>query len=361
MSLLTTIQFLHSILVLGFMKNKKAERTIRIGLLIGTVFSLWFVPWPLVKAWIKPLPDTITEQLDQAIDQGFEGIIVYVDHAGKTPEFHASGWHNRDQKIPADPHALFKIASVGKLYHAVAITKLIGDGRLSLDKTLADYFPELADRIEYADEITLRMMVKHRSGIPNLTDTPNFWIDPPGNSDEALERVLDLPANFKPGTDYQYSNTNYLLISLLIEKVTGSSDFEYIREVILNPLGLTNTFGSIQDVNPDSLMSGYYMGVQEDIKMSDYGSMVATAHDLGIFLRALNDGSLFENNEQEISSSIYEYNHTGLIPGYQTIAKYHKEIDAVVIQFTNTTNFDGYEWSISEIIYNRVLKIVKRD
>ena len=118
-------------------------------------------------------------------------------------------------------NALFKIASISKLYDAVAITKLVHDGRLSLDKTLADYFPELVGRIENAEKITLRMMVQHRSGIPNLTDTPNFWSNPPENSKEALELVLDLPADFEPDEKYRYSNTNYLLISELIEKVTG--------------------------------------------------------------------------------------------------------------------------------------------
>ena len=63
--------------------------------------------------------------------------------------------------------------------------------------------------------------------------------------------------------------------------------------------------------------------------------------------------------EQEIYSSIYKYEHTGLIPGYQSIAKYYKDIDAVVIQFTNTTNFDGYNWNLSEIIYNRIVKILR--
>jgi hypothetical protein len=88
--------------------------------------------------------------------------------------------------------------------------------------------------------------------------------------------------------------------------------------------------------------------------------MLATAEDLGEFIRALNDGSIFKDkNEQKIYSSIYKYEHTGLIPGYQTIAKYHKDIDAVVIQFTNTVNFEGYNWSLSEIEYNRIIKILR--
>ena len=64
--------------------------------------------------------------------------------------------------------------------------------------------------------------------------------------------------------------------------------------------------------------------------------------------------------KNKIYSSIYEYGHTGLIPGYQTIAKYHKDLDMVVIQFTNTVNFEGYNWNMSEIMYNRILKIVKK-
>jgi hypothetical protein len=88
--------------------------------------------------------------------------------------------------------------------------------------------------------------------------------------------------------------------------------------------------------------------------------MVATAEDVGTFLRALNDGSLFEKGEQEIYSSIYVYDHTGLIPGYQSIAKYHKDIDTVVIQFTSTTNFDGYNWNLSEVVYSRIVKILRK-
>jgi len=343
------------------MTKKQTKRILRIVLPVATIISMFFVPWVLVRAWLAPLPDTVQEQVDEAIGLGFDGIIVYVDEAGKPPAFYAAGWHDRKNKIPADPKALFKIASIGKLYEAVAITKLVNDNRLSLDKTLAEYFPELVGRIENAERNTLRMMVQHQSGIPNLTDTPNFWTDPPKSSKEALERVLDLPANFEPGEDYEYSNTNCLLISELIKKVSGYSNFQYIKEEILTPLNLNNTFGSLNEVNLDSLMSGYYEGIEDDIKTADYGSMIATAEDVGIFLRALNDGSLFEDGEQEIYSSIYVYDHTGLIPGYQSIAKYHKDIDAVVVQFVNTTNFDGYTWNLSEIVYNRIVKILRSE
>ncbi len=339
------------------MKNQ-TKRILRIVFIMASIGSLWFVPWIVVKAWILPLPDTVQEQVNNAIDYGFDGMIVYIDETGKPPEFYAAGLKNREKKIPADPKSLFKIASISKLYVAVAITKLVHDKRLSLDETLAHHFPELVGKIENADRITLKMMVQHRSGIPNYVDHPNYWDKQSKNSEEALAYAFDMPASFAPDEDYGYSNTNYLLLRELITKVVGYNHFEYIKEEILTPLGLKNTFGSLTEVNIDDVMSGYYVGFEEDFKTEDKG-MLATAEDVGIFLRALNDGSVFDEGEQEIYSSIYEYEHTGLVVGYQSIAKYHKDIDTVVIQFLNTTNFDGYNWNLSEVFYSRIVKIVR--
>lgn len=343
------------------MAAKKSKRLLQVALLVSTIISLFFVPWVLVFAWLTPLPDTVQEQVEEATAENFDGIIVCVAQAKNKPQFYTAGYHNRAQKIPAKPDALFKIASVGKLYDAVAITKLVNDKKLSLNETVVNYFPELAHRIENSDKITLKMLVQHRSGIPNYTNVPNFWVNPPETNQEILELVLDQPANFPPGEDYEYSNTNYLLINELIEKTVGYSKFHFIKEEILNPLQLTNTYGSLQQIDMNRLMSGYYVGVEEDIKTDDNGSMIATAEDVAKFIRALNEGSIFNTNEAKIYADLYEYNHTGLIPGYQTIAKYHKDLDAVVIQFTNTTNFEGYEWNLSEIYYNRIIKILKRE
>ena len=343
------------------MTKKQTKRILKTVFIIASISSLWFVPWILVKAWILPLPNTVQEQVNEAIDHGFDGMIVYVDQAGKPPEFYAAGWHDRENIIPADPKALFKIASISKLYLAVAVSKLVNDKRLSLDNTLADYLPELEGRIENADKITLRLMVQHRSGIPNFTDTPGYWEDPPKDNIKTLELVLDKPADFEPNKNYSYSNTNYLLIGEILDKTLGYSHHQYIKREILIPLELNNTYSLLSEVDLDDVMSGYYIGYDDDIKYNDFinpaGSMVATAEDVGIFLRALNDGSLFDEEEQAIYSSIYVYEHTGLLPGYSSIARYHKDIDAVVVQFVNTSG--GYTWNLSEIVYSRIVKIVR--
>ncbi|WP_296386881.1 serine hydrolase [Winogradskyella sp.] len=340
-------------------KTNKGKQIFRVVLLVGTIISLWFVPWVLVKAWLLPLPNTVQEQVDQSLSHGFDGVIVYVDESGKPPAFYAAGYHNKEEETPANPKALFKIASISKLYVAVAITKLANDNHLSLDKTLADYFPELVGRIENADKITLRMMVQHRSGIPNFTDNPDFWRNQPNTNIDALKYALDLPADFEPNKDYGYSNTNYLLLSRIIENVTGLNRQDYFKKEILIPLGLKNTFGSVSEVNLDDVMSGYYVGLDDDFKTVEQG-MIATAEDVGKFLRALNDGTLLNEREMEIYASIYEFNHGGLVPGYQSMAEYHKDIDAVVIQFMSTTDFEGYQWNLLQITHSRIVKILRK-
>ena len=344
------------------MSKKQTKRILKIMFIMASISSLFFVPWILLRILLTPLPDTVQEQVNDAIGYGLDGMIVYVDQVGKPPQLYAAGWQDRKNKIPANPKALFRIASISKLYVAVAVAKLVNDNQLSLDKTLADYMPELVGRIENADKITLRMIVQHRSGIPNYTDYPGFWEnDYSKSTEESLDLVLDTPADFEPDKKYRYSNTNYLLIGEILDKTLVYSHHDYIKQEILMPLGLNHTYSLLSEVNLEDVISGYAVDYDPDLKPNDFispaGSMVATAQDVGIFLRALNDGSLLNDQEQAIYSSIYVYEHTGLLPGYSSIAKYHKDIDAVVIQFVNTSG--GYSWNVSEKVYRRIVKILR--
>jgi D-alanyl-D-alanine carboxypeptidase len=330
--------------------------------LIAIICTAVFTPWDLAYAYFAPLPKTVQGQVDAAAGHGFDGVILYVDQGGKAPAFYAAGWKDRAAKVPADPRALFKIASISKLYIAVAAAKLVEDKRLSLDDTLAHLSPETAGRIENADRITLRMLLQHRSGIPNFTDAHGFRWDRMTDAGEVLNLVLDKPADFKPGSRRSYSNTNYLLVGRILDKALGYDHQAYIKAEILTPLGLSHTYGRLSEVNPADLASGYVIGLDSDMKALDNviagGSMVATAQDVGVFLRALNDGSLLDDGEQAVYSSIYDYEHTGLVPGYQSIARYHKAIDTVVVQFVSTSG--GNAWTQSEISYDRIVRILRK-
>lgn len=312
---------------------------------------------------LQPVPETIQSELEDAVTRGLDGIIVYVDKPGTSMSYTA-GWKNRDKKEVADPDALFKIASISKLYLAAAAAKLVHTQMLYLDQSLAHYLPALKDRIEYADQITVRMLLQHRSGIPEFIDHPDFpWTNPPYNKEVALDLVLNQPADFTPGKKYRYCNTNYLLVGEILDTILGYSHHQFIKSEILIPLGLNNTYSLLSEVNTDELMSGYFVDYAYDIKNNDYsipgGSMIATAQDVGIFLRALHNGTLLNDDEQTIYSSIYEFEHTGDLPGYLSIARYHEDLDAVVIQFINTSG--GRSWSKAESVYRRIIRILEKN
>jgi D-alanyl-D-alanine carboxypeptidase len=356
-------------------KKDRVIRMLRMVMpIVAITIAIIIAPLDLVPPWIAPLPDTVQEQVEDAVDQGLDGIIVYVDQAGRAPQLYAAGWKNKITREPADPHALFRIASISKLYIATAVAKLVNTERLSLDATLADYVPELAGRIEYADQITLRMMVQHRSGIPNFTDAAAWdWFTSQTDINKALELVLDEPADFQPDARTSYSNTNYLLIGRILDNVLGYSHHQYIAEAIVAPLGLTHTYSLLSEVEYDDVASGYWYGSDDDLRQLDHvipgGSMIATAEDVGRFLRALHDGSLLNDDEQAIYASIYEYEHTGWVPGYHSIARYHEDIDTVVVQFVSTTGGEtwgtaniigGKATAVSSIIYDRIVRILHR-
>jgi len=312
---------------------------------------------------LQPLPEGIDEVVERALDRGFDGMIVYVNQSGES-SFYASGWNNREDQIPADPHALFRIASISKLYIAAATTKLVANNTLSLDQTLAELLPEVDGRIEHADEITLKVMLEHRSGIPEYIFKPDFKSDTKEDYVETAALIFDEPADFRPDRKYAYSNTNYLLIGAILDRTLGYSHHTFIENEILTPLGLANTYSLFSEVDSNSVMSGYIVGYDPDVKSWDHtgpgGSMIASAEDVGVFLRALIDGTLFTDEEQAIYSSVYEYEHTGWVPGYTSIARYHSDIDAVVVQFVNTSSGQMF-WLKLERVYKRIVRVLENE
>lgn len=309
------------------------------------------------------LPDSVETELNTSVENGFGGIVVYVNQAGKS-SFYSAGYNNRENQIPADPHTLFKIASISKLYLAAVTTKLIAKGELSLEAKITELLPEVDGKIEYANEITLENMLQHRSGIRDWSFEPETEGETYDDYMSFMARVYDKEANFKPGKKYGYSNSNYLLIAEILDRTLGYSHQDYIQANILDRLGLNNTYNVYKDSDTNKVMSGYVIGWEPDLRPWDFplpgGNMVATAEDVGTFLRALIDGTLLNSEEQEIYSSVYEYEHTGWLPGYCSIARYHSDIDAVVVQFVNTSSDELY-WLQLNRVYNRIVQIIEAE
>ncbi|WP_275795422.1 serine hydrolase domain-containing protein [Aliiglaciecola sp. CAU 1673] len=281
---------------------------------------------------------SLSSILNSAIADGVDGILVYVDKAGHEPIIATAGHHERgsQQSIAAD--ALFKVASISKLFIAVAVTKLAHENSLSLDDSLALWLPEYTNAIQFSESITIRQMLQHRSGIPDFDSQPGFsWENAHTDLDATLAFALHKPADFSPNSRYEYSNTNYLLLGKLMDRVLGFSHQDYIQQRILAPLQMHNTYLVHESELADRLVSGYWLGINRENQ--DYripgGSMISTVEDIGIFIRALNNGTLLNNTEKSLYP--YWFEHSGWLPGYQSNAAYQAANNTVVVQFVSTT------------------------
>lgn len=300
---------------------------------------------------------SVQEALEYGVNRGLDGVWVYVDEGDGSPTFVSAGVQNRSMSEPARLETLFKIASISKMFIAVSATKLISDGTLRHDDTLDFWLPSIAGRIDNSGVITIRNLLQHRSGVPDFDSQPGFsWEAPHVDTDVLLGYVLDKPADFSPDSRYEYSNTNYLLLGRILDAALNYSHHDYVQNAILSPLGMDNTYSLLADTSPALLARGYWNDV--DRTQQDYvapgGSMISIAQEIGIFLRALATGTLLNNNEQQIYASMFTgYGHSGWLPGYQSIARYHSSTNSVVVQFVNTTGGDSEV--VSAQVYDSVL------
>lgn len=291
-----------------------------------------------------PEPDfqatTLQEALDHGIGQGVDGFILHINYADGSTESFAAGIQDRGNSTPMDPAALFKIASVSKLFIASAATQLHHQGILSLDDTLATWLPAIASRVQNAQSISLRHMLQHRSGIPDFDSQSGFsWQNSHSDIDQVLAYALDVPADFAPNARYEYSNTNYLLAAKILDEALGYSHRQHIQDFILDPLGMLDTYQEFEDANSELLVRGYWDGADKTLLQYAVpgGSMISTASDVAVFLRALATGGLLSGEEQSTYANVYFYDHSGWLPGYQSIANYEQSIDAAVVLFLNNT------------------------
>ncbi len=151
------------------------------------------------------------------------------------------GFADPVKKIAAKPETIYQLASVSKQFTAAAIMLLKADGKLSFDDTLVKYLPELPYR-----NVTIRQLLHHLGGLPNymyLTD--RYWSSqtPPTNEDVVtLMAKYKLPAFFQPGTRYDYSNTGYVMLATVVERVSGMSLNDFLQRRVFRPLGMTSTY-----------------------------------------------------------------------------------------------------------------------
>jgi D-alanyl-D-alanine carboxypeptidase len=247
----------------------------------------------------KDLKRYLTKLVDK---ENFIGIVVLIDKPNNPLWLKHFGLANLENKITTNTNDLFRIASATKPFIATLVIKLAMAGKINLDAQLANYLDNtyLHD-INNANSVTVRQLLSMQSGIYNYTDNLKYaafvkkhprhkW-----SPMEVLHFARNMPAAFEPGTISQYSNTNYILLGILIEKVTGKSLADALNDEIFQPLKLNNTYLEMQQAIPNPIVPGYVYkngNFQNTSHINDGrgladGGIVTNASDLNNFIRHL--------------------------------------------------------------------------
>lgn len=251
-------------------------------------------------------PSQLQRDVDAIVAAGATSATVEVD-TGRRRERASSGVAELGSNRPAPAHGRFRIGSVTKAFTATVILQLVAEDRLGLDDTVASVLPGV---LPYGDEITVRELLDHTSGVPEvLTTFPsprsaeflkirwNSWTDA-----ELVARVADLPRlPGKPGTQARYSNTNYLLLGMMIERITGKPFAAAVEQRIIRPLHLTHTSVPGTDPSIPGPHAHGYLNIDDELIditevnpsiMGSAGDMISTTADLNRFFEALFAGRL---------------------------------------------------------------------
>ena len=195
--------------------------------------------------------DTLQRDADALLAQGAPGVLVELDtpHGERKVR---SGYGDVDDRTPVPWQARFRIGSYTKTFVTATLLQLVGEHRLSLEDTVERWLPGVVSgNGNDGSKITIRQLLQHTSGLPNYVEQMPWLFEQDSfeqtrfrttTPKEMIALAMSQPPNFAPGTDWAYSNTNFLLAGMVIESVTGHSWRHEVTARIIRPLGLRDTY-----------------------------------------------------------------------------------------------------------------------
>ena len=295
----------------------------------------------------------------------------------------AIGMASLEPPVPAAPDRRYRVGSVSKTFTAAVVLRLVEEGRLGLDDRIGGHFPDVPN----ADSITVRQLLGHRSGINSVTDDANYMQQStrPVSRTEMLSWMATRPAVFSPGERFGYSNSNYILLTYLIEDVTGGSYDEALRRYVTGPFysrdaphSLKHVRGVRADDRQVNELLSYRWGGGEagwlPMPVTDAsiplgaGAVSATAEDVARFYRGLLSGRLLGperlaemltlgEGEQRMGLGIFGmdydghagYGHTGSIDGFRAVASYFPADSLTLVYLENATRRGEHDVALAAL------------
>jgi len=282
-----------------------------------------------ISAW-GSLDDGTAQRLQAALDeevnlQKVPGLQAFVRMADGSTWSGVSGTTDLARKDPMQPEDVLRIGSTTKTFTAVLVLKLVEDGRLSLDDPLSNWFPAIPD----AEAITVRDLLSHSSGIPEIIQRglmksvipSTYW-----TRDQLLQLISQDKPLFTPGSQFSYSNSNYILLGFIVEEITGKPILQLLHEQILDPLNLKNTYFIPYEPARARLVTGFDRDLAKIPGMLEItpgntswatlaftsGAMASNADDLGVFFDNLFEGKLLLSSTMEEMTTFLPATNPGL-------------------------------------------------
>lgn len=359
------------------------------------------------------IAQTKTAQLDALLNQytdygQFNGSVLVADK-GQVIYKKGFGMANMEWEIPNAPDTKHRLGSITKQFTAMLIMQLVAEGKLDLQATVSKYLPDYSK--VNGDKITIHQLLAHTSGTPNYTSFPNFFKElsrNPYTPTEMLKVFADSTLNFTPGERFAYSNSGYILLGAIIEKVTAKPYEQVLQEKIFTPLKMNNTGYDHHNTILKKRASGYEMNGSKSenapyIDMSTpyaAGSMYSTVEDLVLWDQALYTEKLLPKKYMDMmyekyvpafgqfygygwnighlpigntKDSVAIIGHSGGINGFNTFITRMPKERASVILLNNTgsapldditiaingilhgTPYDFPKQSLANLVYNEIM------
>jgi D-alanyl-D-alanine carboxypeptidase len=347
-------------------------KTFLIGLLIGTVCQI---------GCAQNIDKTKLDNYFNALETNnkFMGSVA-VSKDGATLYSRTIGFSDVGNNLKADENSTYRIGSISKTFTSVLVLKAVEERKLDLQQTIDQYFPT----IKNAKKISLQLLLSHRSGIHNFTDDKDYlrWNTQPKTEQEMVAIIANAGSDFQPGSKAEYSNSNFVLLTYILEKTFNKSYAELLQEYIITPVGLQNTYfgGTIErkknECKSYRFSDGWKLESETDISIPlGAGGIISTPSDVIKFSNALFIGKLLKAESLAIMKAIRDgygiglfqipfydkkgYGHTGGIDGFTSVFSYFSDGNISYALTSNGTNYNTNNISIAVLsaVYDKPFDI----
>ena len=289
------------------------------------------------------------------------------------------GYSDINNNILSNESTRYRIGSISKIFTAVLIMQLVEEKKLNLNDKLSQYFPD----IKLSNEITIEQLLTHRSGIYNYTDIKDYesWMEKPLSQKELISKINKNKRRFKPNKKFEYSNSNYFLLSLIIEQIENGRFNKILEKKILIPYNLNQTYCCTNEENNNVAKSYYNINnkwkeaTNTDLRTAaGAGGIISTAKEINKFFNLLFNNKIINKESLDLMTynlktsnygfGIFEYDffnssgygHNGRIDGFISTACYFLEEEISVTYLNN-----GFRPDINRILIKVLGEAFKTD